>query len=174
MSECYIGEIRNFGFGRAPTGWAQCAGQLLPIQPNQALFALIGTTYGGDGKTTFALPDLRGRVAVGNSQTNVDYHLGTKGGAETVALTQQQMPQHIHQFNARSEAGTTPAIAGNVISSAGGATPQDLYAQPVGNGVPLNAGSLSTAGGGLPHENRQPLLATNYCIATKGLFPPRN
>lgn len=171
--EWYLGEIRNFAFGRAPTNWAQCNGQLLPISQNQALFAIIGTIYGGDGRTTFALPDLRGRVMVGNNQASADYPMGTKGGAEQVTLTLASTPAHNHTFNARKEAGTLPAIAGNLVSSSGGAAPQALYAQP-GNAVPLNAGSLSTFGGGQPHSNLQPYLATNYCIATKGLFPPRS
>lgn len=178
MSEWYLGEIRNFGFSKAPTGWAPCNGQLLPVAQNQALFALIGTTYGGDGRTTFALPDLRGRVAVGNNQGNANYKLGTQGGVETVALTQAQTPQHTHQFAVRSEAGTSGAIAGNFVSSSGVGgsitTPQDIYAQPSGSMVPLNPGSLDTVGGGQGHTNIQSYLATNYCIAIRGLFPPRN
>lgn len=177
MSECYIGEIRNFGFGKVPTGWNQCNGQLLSVQQNQALFALIGTAYGGNGTTTFALPDLRSRVMVGNIQSNQGYKLGTKGGVETVALTQQQMPTHNHQFNVRAEAGTTGLIAGDYVSSSGTSakitTTQALYAQP-GTEISLNPGSLSVSGSGGAHNNLQPYLATNYCIAVKGLFPPRN
>lgn len=174
MSEWFVGEIRNFGFGKAPVGWAQCNGQLLPITPNQALYALIGTTYGGDGRTTFALPDLRGRVVVGNNQGNQAYKLGTHAGAENVQLTSQQMPAHTHQFNARAEAGTTGAAANNYVSTSGGATPQALYAPPGAQEIPLNPGSLSNFGNGQEHANIQPYLATNYCIATKGFFPPRN
>lgn len=177
MSECFIGEIRNFGFGKIPTGWAQCNGQIMQISTNQPLYALIGTAYGGNGTTTFALPDLRSRVMVGNNQGNQDYKLGTKGGAETVALTQQQMPQHNHQFNARAEAGTTGAVGNDYVSSSGVGgsitTPQPLYAQP-GIEIPLNPGSLSTVGSGQAHNNLQPYLATNYCIALKGIFPSRN
>ena len=178
MSDCYVGEIRNFGFQKVPNGWAQCNGQLLSVQQNQALFALIGITYGGNGTTTFALPDLRSRVMVGNNLGNQAYKLGTKGGAENVALTQQQMPTHIHQFNVRAEAGTTGLIGGDYVSSSGTSakitTPQALYAQPGTTEIPLNPGSLSYFGGGQAHSNLQPYLATNYCIATKGLFPPRN
>ncbi|HQT25927.1 MAG TPA: tail fiber protein [Burkholderiales bacterium] len=177
MSDWYIGEIRNFAFGRVPTGWAQCNGQMLNITQNQALFALIGTTYGGNGTTTFQLPDLRGRVMVGNNQTNPQYTMGAKGGAENVSLTQQQMPGHSHAFNARAEAGTAGAIGNDYLSSSGTnakiTTPQNLYAQP-GAGISLNPGSISAFGSGGPHNNLQPYQVTNYCIATTGVFPARN
>ncbi len=178
MSEWYLGEIRNFAFGRVPQGWAQCNGQLLNIAQNQALFALIGTAYGGNGTTTFALPDLRSRVMVGNNQANPAYVMGAKGGAETVSLTQQQMPMHNHAFNARAETGTSGAIANNYVSSSGTnpkiPTPQKLYGQPATQQIPLNPASLGTFGDGGAHNNLQPYQVTNYCIATMGLFPARN
>lgn len=174
MSDFYLGEIRNFAFGKAPNDWLPCNGQLLPVNQNQALFSLLGTAYGGNGTTNFALPDLRSRVMVGNNQGNPDYKLGTHGGTETVALTPAQMPMHNHAFNVRAEAGTTPAIAGNVISSSGGTTPQELYATPAAQEVPLNPGSLNTFGSGQPHNNLQPYVTTNYCIAVKGIYPTRS
>ena len=184
MSDFYIGEIRNFAFGKVPTGWAACNGALLQIQSNTALYSLIGTTYGGNGTTTFALPDLRGRVGVsknpgsgGLNPAASQYPLGQAGGAETVILTQAQMPSHNHQLQGRSEAGTTGAIAGDYISTSGTnatiTTPQPLYA-PIGAPVPLNPGSVSSAGGNVAHANMQPYEVTNYCIATTGLYPARS
>ncbi|NNM83233.1 MAG: phage tail protein [Burkholderiales bacterium] len=171
MSEWYLGEIRNFAGKTVPKGWLPCSGQLLGVNQNQALFSLIGTAYGGDGRVNFALPDLRGRVAVGSNPT--DYTLGAKGGLENVTLTTAQIPRHSHAFNARLEAGTTPAVADNYLSSAGGSAPQAIYAQP-GTGIPLNPQSIGNYGGSGPHNNLQPYLATNYCIAVTGIYPSRN
>ncbi len=171
MSDWYLGEIRNFAGKTVPKGWMPCNGQLLSVSQNQALFSLLGTSYGGDGRVNFALPDLRGRVEVGANQS--DYPLGARGGLENVTLNVQQIPAHSHSFNARSEAGTTPAIADNYLSSAGGGAPQAIYGQP-GAAIPLNPGSIGNYGGNGSHNNLQPYLATNYCIAIVGIYPSRN
>lgn len=170
--------MRLFSFDLVPRGWAECNGQLLLVQPNQALFSLLGATYGGDGKTTFALPDLRSRTLVGVSQGG---SYGAKGGTETVTLTAPQIPAHAHTLNATSNNATTanptdayfgkittpvtlnppPAEAANLFGP--GTTPQ----------VALNGNSISSIGGGQPHDNRQPYLALNWCICITGAYPPR-
>ena len=171
----YVSEIRIFGFNFAPTGWAQCNGQLLPISQNTALFSLLGTTYGGDGKSTFALPDLMGRVPlhVGGSQPGPGlslYDLGQMSGTETVTLLESEMPQHTHALRATSEDGDLRVPGGNRVLAA--STSGVAYG-PANNLVPLAPGLVSTAGGSLPHENRMPYLTLNYCIALQGIFPPR-
>jgi microcystin-dependent protein len=166
--EPFIGEIKLVPFNFAPRGWAMCAGQLLPINQNQALFALIGTFYGGDGRTTFALPDLRGRVALGAGQlpAGSDYPLGVTGGAETVALKTRELPGHAHAVHASSAAGTTknPTTA---YPAAGGAYAAD-------KNVRMKAAMIGRTGGGEGHENRQPYLSLNYIIALQGIFPARD
>ncbi len=163
MSDQYLGEIRLMAYGFIPKGWAPCNGQLLPIGPNQALFALLGTTFGGDGRTTFALPDLRGRVPVGLAG---NYPLGAKGGAETVALGVTQMPPHVH--------GLTGATDG----ANAGQDPTNAYPAPVNGGygplnpiVPLSAESVAPAGAGAAHLNMMPYLTLNFAIALQGIFP---
>lgn len=184
MSDFYLGEIRNFAFGKAPKDWLPCNGQLLPINQNQALFSLLGNTYGGDGKTNFALPDLRGRVGIsknpgsgGLNPSASQYPIGAHGGSENVTPTQAQLPAHNHQFQGRSEAGTVGAVAGDYISSSGTnatiSTPQPLYA-PLAAPVPLNPGGVSATGGNGAHNNMQPYEVTNYCIATAGIYPSRS
>lgn len=181
MGDWFVGEIRDFSFNRVvPSGWLPCDGRTLPINQNAALFSLLGTTYGGDGRVTFALPDLRGRVAVGRNPAKNDYLLGKQGGVEKVSLTAAQLPTHNHNVAARQETGTTGTIAGNYISSAGPNPPNIptapmIYASPTSPGalVPLNPGSLTNTGGGAGHENMQPFAVTNFCIATNGVFPPR-
>ena len=166
--EPFIGEIRLVPFNFAPRGWAICDGQLLPINQNQALFALLGTEYGGDGRTTFALPDLRGRVALGAGQASSgsSYALGATGGQETVALTMRQLPGHSHAVHASSGAATTknPATA---FPAGGGA-----YAAQ--RNVRMKAAMIGQTGGGEWHENRQPYLCLNYIIALQGIFPARS
>jgi microcystin-dependent protein len=163
--EPFIGEIRLVPFNFAPRGWAICDGQLLPINQNQALFALLGTEYGGDGRTTFALPDLRGRVALGAGQApgGSSYPLGATGGLETVALTTLQLPGHTHAVHASNAAATTknPATA---YPAGGGA-----YAAQ--RNVRMKATMIGQTGGGGRHENRQPYLSLNYIIALQGIFP---
>jgi microcystin-dependent protein len=161
----FLGEIRLVAFTFAPRGWALCAGQLLPINQNQALFALLGTTYGGDGRTTFALPDLRGRVPVGAGQsaTGSSYELGSNGGQETVKLTASQLPAHSHSVRASSGASTTRNPS-NGVAAAGGA-----YAA-TGN-AKMSTAMITRSGGGQAHDNRQPYVSLNYIIALQGIFP---
>lgn len=164
----FIGEIRLVPFNFAPKGWAICAGQMLPINQNQALFALLGTTYGGDGRTTFALPDLRGRIPIGAGQPpdGSDYPLGATGGQETVELTTGQLPGHSHPVNASSAAATSKSPA-TAYPAGGGA-----YAGQ--RNVRMKAAMIGLTGGGEGHENRQPYLSLNYIIALQGIFPAQN
>jgi microcystin-dependent protein len=165
----FIAEITLFGGNFAPRGYALCAGQVLAISQNTALFSILGTTYGGNGQTTFALPDLRGRVPVGQGQgpglSNVD--LGQQAGAETVTLTSGQMPAHTHTA-AATQAGATSTRPANNVPSGGGAY------NPTSDGSTLAAGFIATTGGSQPHENHQPYLGLNYIIALEGIFPSRN
>ncbi|KOY82056.1 phage tail protein [Lysinibacillus macroides] len=166
MSEPFLGEIRLFSFGGVPRGWMRCDGQVLQINTHQALYSLVGATYGGNGVTTFALPDLRGRVPVhvGNGVT-----LGQKAGEEIHTLTINEMPAHNHVVNGGSESATLRAAAGHVW----GATLKDTYetAQP---STQMNMQALSTTGNSQPHQNMQPFSVVNYCIAITGIYPTRN
>ena len=142
-------------------------GQLLPINQNQALFSLLGTAYGGDGRTNFALPDLRGRAPV---HMGSGFAWGQNGGEESLALTSAQMPAHMHAIAASAAAGTTAALAGNVLASA-----SNLYGpSPAAAPVTLNAATVGSVGGGTAHENRQPFAVLNICISLQGIFPSRN
>src|SRR6476646_10656616 len=168
MAEPFLSEIRMFSFNFPPKGWALCAGQLLPINQNQALFALLGTTYGGNGYTNFALPDLRGRVPLGAGQSGggSDYQLGSTGGEETVKLAVAQLPSHTHPVRANSGASTTKDPT-NAVPAKGGAYAATQNAK-------MNAVMLGKTGGGQAHENRQPYLSLNYIIALVGIFPSQN
>ncbi len=180
----FVGEIRLFSFQKVPVGWLACQGQVLQIQQYQALYSLLSIQYGGDGKTTFQLPDLRGRVPVHfglNPVTQTVYKQGTMGGAEGVTLTALQMPEHTHTVNCYSTAGNTtnpnsafPALL-TLVGTSGVPVPS-MYIPPGGGQtlVPLNTAALDSVGGGGAHENRQPYMAGNYCIATSGLYPSRN
>src|SRR3954447_22515625 len=165
MSEPFLSEIKIVSFQFAPKGWALCAGQVLPINQNQALFALLGTTYGGNGQTTFALPDLRGRVAVGAGQaeTGTTYDLGSTGGTETAKLTIRQLPAHTHSLAATSNAATKKNPSSNFPAGGGS------YATT--HNVQMNASMIGKRGGGQAHENRQPYLSLEYIIALEGIFP---
>jgi microcystin-dependent protein len=180
MSEPFIGEIRAFGFNFAPQGWAMCNGQTLPIDQNQALFSLLGTTYGGNGMTTFMLPDLRGRVAisVGTSPAGTNRVLGEILGEEEHALTLGEMPVHGHAIaagvNGSADATNVPGpgvIPGSGSSSGPGTPPVSIYAGGAPN-APM--ASLAATGSGHGHENRMPYLTCNYCIALQGIYPSRN
>lgn len=181
MGDFFVGEIRAFPYGKIPQGWLACNGAILQIQQYAALNSLLGTTYGGDGKTTFALPDLRGRTGVGRgvSKQGTNYQIGKGGGSESVALTQAQIPAHTHNAMGIAAAGAVNAIKGNYISSCGTTaavpTPQNLYAAPANAAgmVPLNPGSVLPDGGGAGHDNIQPFLVLNLCIAWQGVYPPR-
>ena len=164
MAQPYVGEIRMFAGNFPPAGWLFCEGQLLPISENETLFQLIGTTYGGDGESTFALPDLRGRVPVHQGDGIV---VGEQGGVETVTLTVQQMPGHSHPFMA---AGTD----GNQVTAAAAVPANSLNITPYINQPPdtsFNAAAVSTAGGSQPHENHQPFLCIDFIISLFGIFP---
>jgi microcystin-dependent protein len=175
--EPFIGQIEFFGFNFAPIGWMQCNGQLLSINEYNALFALIGTTYGGDGNSTFALPDLRGKVAVNQGQGPglSLYTVGQVGGVETVTLTPNQLPAHSHAalLRANAEDANSGEANGKTLALAAA----NIYnANPPENSEALNANSVTVAptGGSQPHDNMQPYVVGNYCIAVEGIFPPRS
>ncbi len=166
----FLGELRLFPYpGIIPRGWQACAGQLLSIQQNAALFSLLGTTYGGNGTTTFALPDLRGRAPVG---VGSGYVQGSQAGTETVTLTAATMPAHNHMLNADSGTTNSQDAAANNFLATGGTPPQLIYGAP-NNLVTLDPGTLSQTGGSTPHANMQPFLVLQYCIAINGIFPSR-
>ncbi len=167
MSEPFLAEIRMVGFNFAPRGWAFCDGQILPINQNQSLYSLLGTTYGGDGRTSFALPDLRGRTPIHVGDGHVQ---AQKGGQEQVALTQSQMPNHTHAAQATSDTGSVPIPTGNVLA---GSAPTEQY-HAASSLTGLNAGTIANTGAGQGHNNMQPYIAVNFCIALMGLFPSRN
>lgn len=164
MAQPYVGEIRMFGGTFAPAGWLFCDGQLLSITENETLFQLIGTTYGGDGQTTFALPDLRGRLPVHQGSGVV---LAETGGAETVTLTTSQVPSHAHPVVAATDLATQSAPAGAVVAQS---TVADLYIED-GPGADLAANALTPVGGSQPHTNLQPYLCISFIISLFGIFP---
>jgi len=173
MSEPFIAEIRIFAGNFAPRSWAFCNGQLLPISQNTALFSLIGTTYGGDGRSTMALPDLQGRLPMhpGRGPGLSDYRLGERGGTETVTLSEQEIPNHSHALRAVSEPGdlADPANRNLARSTSGTA-----YRQNAAGLVPMNQGMLADTGGGQAHDNLMPYLALYFIIALQGLYPLRD
>ena len=164
MAEPFLSEIRIFSFNFAPKGWALCNGQLLPINQNQGLFSLLGTTYGGDGRVNFALPNLQGNVPIhmGN-----DFTLGEKGGEQGHTLSIGEIPTHTHTFNATSVDGDLVIAAGNQLAG----TPAQLYHAPDNNQVAMNAASVANVGGSQAHLNMQPFLVLTFCIALQGIFP---
>ena len=170
MAEPYVGEIRIFAGNFAPAGWMFCDGQTLPISENTTLFQLIGTTYGGDGQTTFNLPDLRGRVPLHqgtNPRTGSSYQLAQSSGVESVTLTTQQIPTHPHALMATTAVGTQTTPGGNLLANSQGPQPY-IQEDPDGN---LNGQALSSAGGSQPHDNLQPFLGINFIISLFGIFP---
>ncbi len=182
MSDPFIGEIKIWAFDWVPRGWALCNGAILQVNQNQALFALLGNSFGGDGKTTFALPDLRGRVpvALGSSaaDTKVTYSLGNAGGAETTVLAAATLPSHQHSLNAAALPGAQAIPADGVLSNAtsvspGSSTDFSLYQPQAGwtANTQLNAGSLTTTGSGTPISNMQGSAVVNFAICTSGVFP---
>lgn len=166
MSDPYLGEVRMFGGNFAPVGWLFCYGQLLSISEYDALYTLLGTTYGGDGQSTFALPDLRGRVPLhmGNG-----FNLGQSGGTETVTLTSNQMPVHSHMFLSSTNAPNSPSPGGGVPAT----SPLETYGedQPL---LAYNAQKVGSFGGSQPHENLQPFTCVSFIIATEGIFPSQS
>jgi microcystin-dependent protein len=172
MADPFVAEIRIFPFNFAPTGWATCDGQLLPLSQNTALFSLLGTTYGGNGSSNFALPDLRGRAAMhpGQGPGLSDHDLGEVGGAETVTLLQSEIPAHSHAMRANA---SDPANAKIPSSSSSFAISQEAQIYQDNNDTTLAPEALAPTGGSLPHNNLQPYLTLNFCIALQGVFPPR-
>jgi microcystin-dependent protein len=171
VSDPFVAEIRIFAGNFAPRGWAFCNGQVLPIAQNTALFSLLGTTYGGNGQTNFALPDLQGRFPMmpGQGPGLSLRDLGEQGGSETVTLLPSEIPSHNHTLRATT-AGTTGTPSGAVIAAATGGPL--VYGAP-GDPVPMADSTLGPAGSGQPHPNRQPYLALNFIIALQGIYPPR-
>jgi microcystin-dependent protein len=171
MADPFVAEIRIFPFNFAPKGWAFCDGQILPISQNTALFALLGTVYGGDGKSTFALPNLQGSVPVhpGQGPGLSEYDLGEIGGTESVTLLESEMPFHNHTVMADTG---DPADTTNPGPNVTFAQASAAFYQPASN-TNLAFQALSIAGGSLPHNNMQPYLTLNFCIALQGVFPPR-
>jgi microcystin-dependent protein len=169
----FVAEIRIFPFNFAPKGWAFCDGQLLPLSQNTALFALLGTTYGGDGKSNFALPNMQGNAPMHPGQgPGLSLHdLGETAGSETVTLLESEIPSHQHTMMATAVSATKSIPTTNSLSKVSGATP---YLAPASAPlVAMSDSSLMTAGGDQPHNNMQPYLTLNFCIALQGVFPPR-
>jgi microcystin-dependent protein len=164
MAEPFFGEIRMFSGTTVPQGWLPCDGRLMPIRGNQALFSLLGTSYGGDGQTTFGLPDLRGRVAM---HRGGDVQFGQQGGEPAHTLTAGEMAPHEHALSASVAAPASGDPAGNVVAAA------QVWSSSTTALTSLSGQSLATAGGGQPHENMQPYLALTFCIAVRGVFPDR-
>jgi microcystin-dependent protein len=183
MSDQFVAEIRIFGFNFAPTGWALCAGQLMPISQNTALFSLLGTNYGGDGKTTFALPNLQNMVPIGTGQGSglSDRFIGETAGESAVTLLTSQIPAHGHTMSATTTTGTATASNGNqlAVATAGGSKTSagnvaSFYSSNInGASTPLSPLAIGVTGSGFPHNNMMPYLGLNYCIALQGIFPPR-
>lgn len=166
MSDFYISELRIFSFGYAPKYWAMCNGQLMPISQNQALFALLGTTYGGDGRTTFGLPNLQGRIP---NHFGNNLQMGQAGGEQNHTLAMGEMPTHTHVVQASSLAPNAASPANNYFASNTGFSPYGTVVNEQ-----MAPGACSTVGGSQPHNNMSPYLALNICIALSGIFPSRN
>jgi hypothetical protein len=170
MAEPFLSEIRIMSFIFAPKGWASCNGQLLPLNQNQALFALLGTTYGGNGQTVFALPNLQGRTPIHVSN---EFALGQSGGEQAHTLTVSELPAHTHNMRA-STANVSTNIPTANTSSWGNTSPVQAYNGGGQNLGAMNAAIISNVGGSQPHENKQPFLSINFTIALQGIFPSQN
>jgi microcystin-dependent protein len=173
MSQPYLGEIRMFGGNFAPVGWAFCDGTLLPIAQNDALFAVIGATYGGNGQTTFALPDLRGRLPLHQGTGQSSYTPGQTGGAEKVTLTASQLPAHTHTLLSGGGTALSPANAYPGAASTTNPDPARMYGAAVGL-TAFNPATITVSPGGQPHDNFQPYLCVNFIIALVGVFPSQS
>jgi microcystin-dependent protein len=179
MSEPFVAEITMFGFNFPPKGWAFCQGQLLPISQNTALFALLGTTYGGDGKSTFALPNLQDSTPNGQGAGAglEQYFIGQEGGSPTVTLLLTELPAHSHTFAANTNTGTTASSPNNQLGIGAGGTKQNAYNANIYSTASVTTNlspfAIGVAGSSFPHNNMQPYLTLNFCIAMQGVFPPR-
>jgi microcystin-dependent protein len=173
MANPFVAEIRIFGFNFAPTGWALCDGQLLPISQNTALFSLIGTFYGGNGQSTFALPNMQGNVPMnqGQSTTGTQYFLGQQSGVDTVSLLQSEIPLHPHQI----QGNINPAnlATPSPVRSLARASPGQAYTATLTNIQQFDLNAMTVTGNSNPHNNMMPFLTLNFCIAMQGVFPPR-
>jgi microcystin-dependent protein len=167
MAEPFLSELRLFSFDFAPQGWALCNGQFLPINQNQALFSLLGTTYGGDGRVNFALPDLRARTPIHVGQGHT---LGERGGEQAHTLTQSEMPAHTHILNASKTDGNSSSPTNNVLAREVG----NVYRPPNAGLIAMNPAIIGNAGGSQAHLNMQPFLTLSWCIALQGIFPSPN
>ena len=176
MTDQFVGEIRIFAGNFAPTGWAFCNGQLLPIAQNTALFSLLGTMYGGDGQTTFALPNLQGAAPLmaGQGAGLSNRVQGETGGQAAVTLLTTELPSHTHTVSATSSPGSDPDPSGNVWGVAAVARGTVMYAADPGSGAQMSAQAFATAGPSLPHNNMPPYLALSFIIALQGIYPPRS
>jgi microcystin-dependent protein len=177
MSSPVVAEIRIFGFSFAPKGWALCNGQLMPISQNTALFSLLGTTYGGNGTTNFALPNLQGAAPLnfGQGPGLSLYDLGQTGGETAVTLLQTEMPGHTHSVKCSSGAGTATSPANNAWATAQvGRQAENKYSAATGSSPAMSFNATSAAGGSMPHNNMPPYLTLNFCIALQGVFPARS
>jgi microcystin-dependent protein len=175
MAEPFVGQIITTGFNFAPRGYATCDGQILSIAQNTALFSLLGTTFGGNGQTTFALPDLRGRVPIhqGQGPGLTNRTMGEQAGEENHTLISTEMPMHNHLFMTNNVSGALGTPSGNFLSASSDAAVVSLY-RPTADGSTLNPQSIGLAGGSQPHNNMQPYLVISFSIAMEGIFPSRN
>lgn len=177
MSDQFVAEIRIFGFNFAPTGWAECNGQIMPISQNTALFSLLGTNYGGNGTSNFGLPNLQGNIPMGagNGAGLTPYVQGETGGVSVVTLDTTQIPSHSHTPQCSTGVADQTSPAGNAPGSPPAQRGQNFYATSLGTppNPQFNPIVLSVAGGNQPHNNMPPYLAVNFCIALNGIFPPR-
>jgi microcystin-dependent protein len=167
MAEPFLSEIRVFSFSFAPRGWALCNGQLLPINQNQALFSLLGTTFGGDGRVNFALPDLRARTPI---HVGAGHTLGERGGEQAHTLSIAELPRHTHVLQGATNNGDQAIPSGNLFA----ASANQLYRGPAANLASMNATSVTNTGGSQAHLNMQPFLTLSFCIALQGIFPSPN
>ena len=181
MADPFVAEIRIFPFNFAPSGWAMCNGQLLPLSQNTALFSLLGTTYGGDGKSNFALPNMQGSAPMhpGQGQGLSLRDLGEMSGVESITLLQSEMPVHTHFLQASGAEATTITAAGNMPALGAYDNGQQngaigAYSEQATPNTQMGFQAISLTGGGLPHNNMQPYLTLNFCIALQGVFPPRS